>query len=115
MRWLQKFGRDAQTLLEYTILIGIVALTIAAITPTLRRGVQSVLKVTADQIAPQNQSEQAIDPESGYLVNLSSTTKSLTRKRTREMGSYTSAYEIRDIAETQSNSLTNLGTQQAGY
>ena len=49
---------NAQTLVEYTIIIGIAAMAIYFMAPALKRGTQSVIKAAADQMAAQQNAEQ---------------------------------------------------------
>src|SRR3990167_6310436 len=64
-------AKHGQSLLEYVILISIVGAVLVAMGPYMKRGVQAVVKVTADQLANQEQAEQSVD--SGYLVEAFST------------------------------------------
>ncbi len=62
-----KKKEQAQSLIEYTMVISVVILAITMLLPMLRRGSQSLMKAGADQIADQITGEQ--DFSSAYMVN----------------------------------------------
>ena len=64
-----------QTLLEYTILISITATALMGMTIFMKRGIQSVVKLTADQLADQNAADVPPEPGEGYLVNIYAITR----------------------------------------
>lgn len=100
---------NGQTLLEYVILAGIVAAVLVAMGPMLKRSVQSIVKITADQLAPQNESEQTVEDEtSSYLVNAFTARRVRTDKRLFEQFNAKS-YVYDDTISTLSNSHYNLG------
>ena len=100
--------QSAQTIAENVILIGIVAFVFFAIGPLIRRGVQSVVATTADQLAPQAASEQKFDERTGYLVSSNTTVKSLVNKQTRE-GQGSIQYIYNDQTTRNINTLVNQG------
>jgi len=115
-------NRKAQSLLEYIFLIGIVTMVFFAMSTFIKRGLQGVIKVTADQIGNQQDSEQKIisgrpelvnaeqkiDPKAGHLVEAYTATQSNIGKTTRELdGGY--QYIFDDKVLTSSNSVANLG------
>jgi len=57
---------SGQTLVEYSIIIGIVVTVFVAMNPMIKRGFQSMIKIAADQIGNQENSDQTFD-ESGYM------------------------------------------------
>ena len=57
-----------QTFIEYTLLIGILITILVAMTPMLRRGVQAMVKVAADQVGNQHNADQ-IGGRYGHLIN----------------------------------------------
>ena len=67
-------GRDeeclapGQTILEYTIIVGIVTVVLYYMGTGIKRGVQSLVKVTADQMGNQQNSDQDFnDTQQGYM------------------------------------------------
>ena len=100
---------QAQSLLEYVMVVGIISMVLFAMAPLLREGVQSIIKVTADQFADQQDADQAQSNRRGYLVNSftnvspSSTSKTITDV----VGDIT--YTYNDNVSIYSNSYTNLG------
>lgn len=102
-------GRNrAQGLLEYIMVIGIVTLALVAMTPMLRRGVQSIIKTAADQLAAQQNSEQTNSARRGYLVDAYSAARSNINKETKDVTGVIT-YVSDDTVETTSNSYANLG------
>jgi len=101
-------NRTAQTLLEYAIMVGVTAVVITAMSPLLKRGIQSVIKGAADQLAPQNESEPTVDRESGYLVNAFSATRARMYKQYEEVMDNKAVF-YNDRIETDAHSLANMG------
>ena len=101
--------RNGQTLLEYVILVSIVAAAIIAMSPALKRGIHSVIKVSADQLAPQSEAEQEIDSTSGYLVDSFSSTRFAGDKLLEESPGGKTKFTYDDLSEEKTQTLTNLG------
>ena len=98
----------AQTLLEYIILVGLVTMVLFAVSQIFKRGIQGIIKVTSDEIGNQQDAEQKITKESGYLVDSYTLTRSDTHKnRAEQDGNFQFTYN--DTVNTISNSLVNLG------
>jgi hypothetical protein len=62
-------GHKGQTLLEYMILIGLVLMALVFMGTDIKRTLQSLIKVTADQIGNQAEADQDYDSRSGHMVN----------------------------------------------
>ena len=119
---------SAQTLLEYLILIGIVTVVLFAMYHAMKRGVQSVIKITADQIGNQQRADQR-EPNisnaviinalgepvavSGYLVESFTATRGSNQKEVQELDGDV-GYFYNESVSTNSNSLTNLGFNPRG-
>ena len=81
----------AQTMVEYIVLIGIVTVAVFYMGPLFKRGIQSVVKVTADQIGNQQNADQEVvvrnydAPVEGvsYLIASSTNAQAGTNKLTR--------------------------------
>ena len=97
----------AQTLLEYVILAGIVAAVVIAMGPYLKRGIQAVIKVTSDQLAPQINADQTT--QSGYLKEAFTARKGYDKKQILEIPGDSKNYIFDETSSEFSESLTNLG------
>ena len=108
----QRKGRG-QTFIEYTLLIGVFVVVLVAMTPMVRRVIQSMVKLVADQVGNQVNAEQHLG-QSGYLVSSYSDIKADTRTRTKETSGIVE-YIYNDIIYTGVQASTNLGySQQSG-
>src|SRR3989338_8001209 len=99
-------GQKAQVFLEYTIIISVVILVLTAMSTLIKRGTQGMIKVVADQIGDQVNSEQQFNE--GYLDSSYTTVRSLTHKVTEEFIGNT-YYTYVDSITTNSLSVMNLG------
>ena len=111
---------QAQVLLEYIIIIGIVTIILFAMFHAAKRGIQSVVKITADQVGNQEDADQvtgvpngntfspSVSAVSGYLVEMNSAIQANNRKQTKENSGNT-AYIYDESVLTVTNSVTNLG------
>ena len=108
----------AQVLLEYIIIIGIVTIVLFAMFHAAKRGIQSVVKITADQVGNQQEADQVsevlssgnlnIRSRTGYLIGLNTTTRTNNRKEINQtLGDSAHIYD--ESVFTTSNSLTDLG------
>ena len=106
----RKYSSRAQTLLEYVIIIGIVTLVLMAMAPRMKRGIQAIIKVTADQMAVQEDSDQTADREAGHLVRSYTNTDSFTQTQIiQREGNVTQYIYGPDDAVTKASSRINLG------
>ena len=112
------FQRRGQTILEYTILIGIITVVLYYMVTGIKRGVQSLLKVTADQVGNQQNADQDFnDIQEGYLVQSNGVTNETKAKLVTETGYIDktgSPVYLRNISansstETTTNTITNGG------
>ncbi len=101
-------NKTAQSMMEYMLLIGIVTMVLFAMFNACKRGIQSVIKVTADQVGIQNESDQRIVPYGGYLMQAYSATRSNTNKSRKE-NSGAIDFIYNDSGDVISNSVSNLG------
>ncbi len=101
-------AKKAQTLAEYAIIAGIIAIVLVTMGTPFKRTVQKIIKSTADAIGFQGESEQAAEPDKGYLNSAKTdiSTKSTT-SIDEDQGSYTSVVE--ETSAMKSESLTNMG------
>ena len=105
-----RFGKQqsAQILLEHILLIGVVTVALITMTPMIRRTIQSVIKVTADEIGKQKDSDQNFNSDQGYLVE-SSTGSQYTRRNRYLDRPGVMVKQINEITDTSTFTITNLG------
>ena len=103
-------GRKAQSLVEYSMVLGIVVAVLVVMQPLIKRSTQGMIKLAADQIGIQNQSDQPFD-YSSYLQNSYSTTRSTLFSNKVEYNTV-SNYDYSDVMETYSNQFMNLGISE---
>ena len=96
----------AQTLLEYVILAGMVAAIAVAMGPYFKRGVQAVVKIAADQLANQQNSDQ--NPAS-YLVNAFTNRTDEAEKMAHEVTNISKRYTFNEKSTESTDSSTFLG------
>ncbi len=102
---------DAQTLLEYAILTGIVATVLVAMSPPLRRSLQSLIRVTSDQLAMQNESDQSEirNLVTGSFLYLQETASDFNKNdHTIEAGSGVTKYTFDEGERTRQRGFTAL-------
>lgn len=94
--------------MEYVALIGIVIMAIVAMTPLLKRGIQSVVKVAADQIGVQNIAEPIYDQRRGNLnMDFTDRRTSMSEEAREVAGIH--EYIYNDVDTTQKTSSYILG------
>ena len=116
MIFIQKTKKDfrlnsparAQSLLEYLMILGVVTAVLVAFGPLFKRGIQAVLRLTADQLQTQANAEQKVTPTSGYLIDQFSLSDVDNNKIKVEYLGDTS-YNFDDQEAVHSNSQANLG------
>jgi Flp pilus assembly pilin Flp len=91
-----------QQVVEYAILIGIIAVTLMAMQVFAKRGLQAVIKGSADQIGPQSDSQQPMS--SSAMTSASSTlTEASSRSESGQQGeSRVSNFEAQDRSSGES-------------
>lgn len=88
MRLRQKQNSKAQSISEYVILFGIITAALLGMQVYMKRGIQAVIKVAADEIGLQQDAEE-IDPVKGRISNSNiniKVTDATERKRSFEAG-----------------------------
>ena len=106
----QKIGQQkkAQTIVEYTLIVGVLVGLLVAMTPLMRRGIQGMVKTVADQVGNQQNAEQ-IGGDSGHLDDAHTTVHFDQERRVREYLGTTTYDYVTDRTETQSVVFSNLG------
>jgi len=112
-------ARCGQTILEYTMLIGIITVVLFYMGTGIKRGVQSLVKVTADQMGNQQNSDQDFnDTMTGYMEGSNAATEEVNNKEAVETGwrnettgapYYVSSTLVNEYSETVTNTTTNGG------
>jgi len=98
---------SGQTFIEYTLLLSIVIMGLVMLNPIMRRTTQSLVRLVADQIGNQRQSDQT-GGESGYMLSsLSQASVDHTKTVTERLGSRRIDYFDTEITST--NQVSNLG------
>ena len=116
-------SRSGQTVVEYILLIGIVTVALTVMGPFFKRGLQSMVKVTSDQIGDQRNADQDIvarDPAApvegvSYLINsLTNATANVTKSvRTGIIGEVDGKNQDLGYMEIGLNEATNTTTDAA--
>ena len=110
--------RRGQTILEYTIIVGIVTVALYYMGTSIKRGMQSLVKVTADQVGNQQNSDQDFtDYQQGYMIGTNTQSQESRTKQVIETGyipqggndiyAGNTAFDESTFSET--NTLTNGG------
>ncbi len=102
--------QKAQSLLEYSTLLGIIVVILMAMQPLIKRSTQGMIKIVADQIGIQKNSDQPFD-YSSYLQNAYVVTRATLYEGKSEYNEVTNYY-YDDRSVTQSTEIMNLGISQ---
>jgi hypothetical protein len=101
----KKDQNKAQTIIEYTFLMGVIFAIGMAMTPMVKRTSQAMVKMISDQIGAQEDAEQ-IGGKMGIVVNATVDTRvSETKSKEEDMGetTYTVMRGQVSVSETHSN------------
>jgi len=101
-------SQQGQTLIEYLLLTGVVMMALIYMGTDFKRGIQSVVKVTADQLGNQANSDQdfTMQAQQGFLVNSTTNTwQGHEQGLTQRFGMITT--QTGDFTEQVTNSFTN--------
>jgi Flp pilus assembly pilin Flp len=98
-----------QTILEYTIIVGIVAVMLSYMGSGIKRGVQSLVKVTADQVGNQENSDQNFnDAAQGYTEGVNAQIQENNARQVTE-AMYVTNTSYNESSLTMTNTITNGG------
>ncbi len=97
-----------QSVIEYILLIGMLVTVLYVMAPAFKRAMQSVIKVTADQVGVQLNADQEFNSTSSFL-NRSETNTVLSFDRTTLSQNYATRYLVNDLTDTSTKSQTNMG------
>ena len=97
-------------MMEYTIVIGVIVFIMMAMSPMIKRGIQSLTRVVADQIGNQEKADQDFDG-SGHLDRSYTVTRSSANKQAQDrVGNID--YTYTESTFSFSNTISNLGFTQ---
>ncbi len=97
-----------QTMLEYTIILGLIVTALMVMSPMFKRSIQGMVKVVADQIGVKKNSDQSFDEETGHMDRSYSASRSTMGKQTTQVLN-TISYTYGDTAGIATNTVLNLG------
>lgn len=116
-------SRRGQSILEYTILVGILSVVLYYMGTSIKRGVQSLVKITADQVGNQDNADQDFnDTQTGYMQGSNSETNENRFRQVNEVGyisniTNTAVYfentSFNEYTDTVTNTITNGGFSPA--
>lgn len=116
------FARRGQSIIEYTMIVGILTMVLYYMGTSIKRGVQSLVKVAADQVGNQQNSDQDFNSSlQGYMVNSADSGQAATNKQITEAGwripvsgipAYITNINENEATDTMTNSYTNGGFTQ---
>jgi Flp pilus assembly pilin Flp len=107
--------------LEYTIIVGIVTVVLFYMGTGIKRGLQSLVKITADQVGNQQNADQDFDDiQTGYMKESDTNMQESKNKQVTETGYtqitgvpvYTTNMNVNEYSETVTNTITNGGFTQ---
>lgn len=105
-RSIQKRNK-AQIFLEYAIICGVMIMVLISMHAMIKRGIQGMIKSTADQIGNQAAADQG-GGRSGYLESQYTTTRASMDKTISETPGIMN-YIYGDTVTTDTNTIANLG------
>jgi hypothetical protein len=99
---------QAQSMLEYILLVGMIVVALTAMTQAIKRGTQSIVKTAADELSYQQNADQTFSNTTGYLNSQNSTVQEDNQKQIVERVGIIN-YVRNEAALIESESLTNMG------
>ena len=100
----------SQSILEYAIVLGVVIVALSAMSLYFRRGIQSVIKVAADEVGNQSDSEE-IDPLKGVKTSSAIIRQSNATQRNRVFQNDSRINDINMVSNA-SGTSTSVSTQE---
>jgi len=103
-------ARRGQTIVEYTIIIGIVAVVLSYMGTGIKRSMQSLVKVTADQVGNQQNADQDFnDTAQGYMI---ATTTQMQQNKAKQ---HTDVYYVTNSSFNESSSVETKTMTNGGF
>ncbi|MBU0468630.1 MAG: hypothetical protein KKF78_06550 [Candidatus Omnitrophica bacterium] len=108
-----KFWKNnkAQSILEYSLIVGMVTVIFFNMGTFLKRGTQGMIKTVADQIGTQRNADQIFDIEEGFMVNAFVDVDAATETTRGESAGVVTHY-YNDRMHSESTTETGLGFQE---
>ena len=104
----RKYENQAQTMLEYTVVLTLVTGLMYAMLPLIKRSTQTMIRLVVDQIGNQHNAEQEFSRERGHLEHSYTSRRSQVNKRRMErLGIFN--FVCDDTIYTVSNAKINMG------
>lgn len=104
------YHSQAQIVLEYTIVLGIVSLVIFSMAAMIKRYTQGTIKIVADHLGNQVNGEQRFEKERGYMMATYTTIHSDMETNIVERAGERKKYS-NDTSTTSTNTFSDLGFQ----
>jgi len=111
----ERSGRQhAQTFVEYTLVLGLIAAIFMAMSPMIKRASQGMVKVVADQIGAQENAEQSGNLSAWLVLDETAITMSSQVHEEDILGTTGKVYD-RDNTWTNHRSEVNGGFSDTGF
>lgn len=105
-----------QSIVEYVLMIGVATMALLYMGTDFKRGIQSVFKVTVDQLGNQVDSDQEFGYQgTGTLINSFTITDQLHNKTVQALGNDTTRVLVNSSMRSTTNSLTNMSFDPVTY
>lgn len=109
------FARRGQSILEYTMIVTILTVVLYYMGTSIKRGVQSLVKVTADQVGNQQNADQDFnDTQQGYMVASNTEIQEIINNQNTEFGyisiTNNAIYSSNKVFNETTSSVTNTFT-----
>ncbi len=102
--------QHAQSVLEYTIVLGIVSLVVITMSTMIKRFTQGTVKIVADQVGNQANGDQIFEEDRGFMEASYTRTKSKTDTTLLERSGERFKF-YNDLTATETNTYSDLGRQ----
>ncbi len=106
-------NNNAQSILEYSLVLGLVAMVLSTMGPLIQRSLKGMIMLTADQIGLQANSDQKFQDNAAMVGTNSFVNVSIKKDSYERVGIFT--YEYEDSSYMTSSSLINMGFQEGEH
>ena len=97
-----------QTVVEYVIIIGIIVTAMYVMGPAFKRGVQTLVKGTADQLSSQKLAEQDFSTDTSHMESSRANVSTNNQRSIRQDGTKT-IVTANESSTTTINTVTEMG------
>lgn len=108
MKLKSKKELHGQGILEYVLVVGIVAVALIAMTQYIKRGAQSLIRTGYAQIGAQRNADQGFNNKMGYLESQNSTSADFKEKQVVDRIGIINYLPL-EQSNVSTNALTNMG------